>query len=545
MKNSPLVVSALMSSLLLGCATQHPTSTTPQTPAPAPATAQAPQAKPSPQPLGFFVTSAGLGKGADLGGLAGADAHCQQLAAAVGAGNKTWHAYLSTQAANGQPAINARDRIGAGPWYNVRGAKIAKDVADLHGDSIDAARLGNNLSRTTALTEKNEPIKGAGDTPNQHDILTGSQTDGRAFADAADHTCQNYTSSAAEGSAQVGHFDRTGGGNTSWNSAHPSRGCGQENLVKTGGAGLFYCFALDHTEDTVTPAIADVVAAGTRIEFIKDGFKGTEGPIALPDGGFVFTETQGNRITRIAEDGSTSLFLDNSNGSNGLAFNAKGELVTVQVLKPQVGIVYPQGKEKVLADKFEGLPFVRPNDIVLSVKTGDIYFTDSGLAPGSPKSEVPSAPPAVYRIKPSGELVRIANDIERPNGIQLSTDEKVLYVANTSGEYIFAYDVEADGSISGKRNFAKLDGYRKGDNGFYSSGADGLAVDAKGHLFVASNVGIQVFSATGEALGTIPLPKQPQNLAFAGKDKKYLYIVGRGAAYRIAVQTPGFLGRAK
>ena len=195
------------------------------------------------KPLSFFVTSEGPGKGADLGGLAGADAHCQKLATAVGAGNKTWHAYLSTQALNGQPAVNARDRIGQGPWFNAKGATVAKDVADLHGDNIDEARLGNNLSRTTVLSEKNEPIKGAGDKPNQHDVLTGSQADGRAFTDGADHTCKNFTSSAADGSAQVGHFDRTGGGNTSWNSAHPSKGCGQDNLVATGGAGLLYCFA--------------------------------------------------------------------------------------------------------------------------------------------------------------------------------------------------------------------------------------------------------------------------------------------------------------
>jgi hypothetical protein len=208
----------------------------------APATPAA-AAKPLP-PLGFFVTSAGVGKGADLGGLAGADKHCQTLAEAVGS-KRSWHAYLSTQAANGQPAINARDRIGHGPWHNARGAVVAKDVADLHGDNIDTARLGNNLSRTTALTEKGEPVKGAGDKPNEHDILTGSQADGRAFADAADHTCKNFTSSAAEGSAQVGHFDRTGGGNVSWNSAHPSRGCSQEKLVSSGGAGLLYCFAAD------------------------------------------------------------------------------------------------------------------------------------------------------------------------------------------------------------------------------------------------------------------------------------------------------------
>jgi len=198
-------------------------------------------AKPVP-PISFFVTSVGLGKGADLGGLEGADQHCQTLAEAVGSG-KTWRAYLSTQAADGKPAVNARDRIGAGPWHNARGVVVAKDVAHLHGDTHEAARLGSNLSRSTALTEKNQTVKGNGDTPNQHDILTGSQPDGRAFTDGADHTCGNYTSSAATGSAQVGHFDRTGGGNTSWNSAHPSRGCGQDNLVATGGAGLLYCFA--------------------------------------------------------------------------------------------------------------------------------------------------------------------------------------------------------------------------------------------------------------------------------------------------------------
>ncbi|MES2353672.1 MAG: lectin [Pseudomonadota bacterium] len=199
--------------------------------------------KAPPPPMSFFVTSTGVGKGADLGGLEGADKHCQTLATAAGSSNKTWHAYLSTQATSDKPAVNARDRIGQGPWYNARGAVVAKDLAHLHGDTLDAARQGNNLSKTTALSEKNEPIKGAGDMPNQHDIITGSQPDGRAFTDNADHTCKNFTSSAADGSTQVGHFDRTGGGNTSWNSAHPSRGCGQENLVATGGGGFLYCFA--------------------------------------------------------------------------------------------------------------------------------------------------------------------------------------------------------------------------------------------------------------------------------------------------------------
>lgn len=205
--------------------------------------APAQEVKKEQKPLSFFVTSQGAGKGADLGGLAGADAHCQKLATAVGAGNKTWHAYLSTQALDGQAAVNARDRIGSGPWHNAKGVEIAKSVAHLHGDNLDDARLGNNLSRTTVLTEKGEPVKGAGDKPNEHDILTGSQADGRAFTDSADRTCKNYTSSAADGSVRVGHFDRTGGGNVSWNNAHASRGCSQENLVSTGGAGLLYCFA--------------------------------------------------------------------------------------------------------------------------------------------------------------------------------------------------------------------------------------------------------------------------------------------------------------
>ncbi len=204
----------------------------------------APDAKKPTPPISFFVTSTGVGKGGDLGGLAGADRHCQALANAVGSG-KTWHAYLSTQASAGQAAVNARDRIGTGPWYNARGAVVATDLAHLHGDTHEAARLGNNLSKNTALTEKNEAVKGAGDTPNQHDILTGSTPDGRAFEAGADRTCKNYTSSAADGSAQVGHFDRTGGGNTSWNSTHNSKGCGQENLVSTGGAGLLYCFAVN------------------------------------------------------------------------------------------------------------------------------------------------------------------------------------------------------------------------------------------------------------------------------------------------------------
>jgi hypothetical protein len=194
--------------------------------------------------MSFFVTSVPIGKGGDLGGLAGADAHCRKLAAADGGSGKTWRAYLSTQARLGVPAVNARDRIGRGPWYNSKRVPIAQNLAELNGDRIELARLGSNLFKQTALNEKGQLINGVGDTPNTHDMLTGSTTDGRAYTDAADHTCNNWTSSG-EGSAQVGHSDRVGAGNTSWNSAHPTRGCSQDALVSSGGIGLFYCFAID------------------------------------------------------------------------------------------------------------------------------------------------------------------------------------------------------------------------------------------------------------------------------------------------------------
>jgi hypothetical protein len=184
----------------------------------------------------FFITSAGPGKGADLGGIAGADKLCQTLAGAAGAGAKTWRAYLSTQGAG---AVNARDRIGPGPWQNAKGVVIAKSVDELHGT--------NNLTKQTALTEKGETVNGGGDSPNRHDILTGSMPDGRAPAGDQDMTCGNWTKSG-DGAAIVGHHDRRGLSDTeaarSWNSSHPSRGCGQEALRGTGGDGLFYCFAL-------------------------------------------------------------------------------------------------------------------------------------------------------------------------------------------------------------------------------------------------------------------------------------------------------------
>ena len=188
--------------------------------------------------MSFFITSAGPGNGANLGGVEGADEHCRRLAEAARAANRTWRAYLSATASAGQPSVNARDRIGQGPWYNARGVMVAQSVEHLHGAT-------NMLGKETSLNERGEVVNGRGDTPNRHDILTGSQPDGTAFGGPSDLTCQNWTS-AGMGSAQVGHHDRVGGGQlpTSWNSAHASRGCGQEDLRATGGDGLFYCFAL-------------------------------------------------------------------------------------------------------------------------------------------------------------------------------------------------------------------------------------------------------------------------------------------------------------
>ena len=192
-------------------------------------------AQAQPANMTFFVTSAGSGKGADFGGLDGADKHCQTLAAAAGAGNRTWHAYLST---GGAQPVNAKDRIGDGPWQNAKGAVIAKDNAELHGT--------NNLTKETALTEKGDVVSGSGDTPTKHDILTGSQPDGTMFAGSDDKTCGNWTKSG-EGIAIVGHHDRKGTSpppsNVSWNSSHPTVGCSDDALKKTGGAGLLYCFA--------------------------------------------------------------------------------------------------------------------------------------------------------------------------------------------------------------------------------------------------------------------------------------------------------------
>ena len=299
--------------------------------------------------------------------------------------------------------------------------------------------------------------------------------------------------------------------------------------------------------ETTATAIPGVIAAATKVEVIKNGFTGTEGPIGLPDGSLIFTETQANRITRIDKDNNLTTFLENTNGSNGLAFDAKGRLISVQTTpgKALIGVIYPKGQETTLSDNFDGKPYGRPNDLVVD-KKGGVYFSEPGpnATPGQPPP-TPALTPAVYYLPAGGKSMRIADGIVRPNGIQLSPDEKTLYVNDTSGEYVLAFEIKPDGSVGNRRNFAKYPTVTTTPAGGFNSGADGLAVDNDGRVYVVSLGGVHVFSPKGDLLGTIPLSLPGQNIAFAGADKKTLYIVGRGAAFKVRLLTAGFMGRAK
>jgi gluconolactonase len=298
--------------------------------------------------------------------------------------------------------------------------------------------------------------------------------------------------------------------------------------------------------DTVAPDIPGVVKGGTEVTVIKEGFQGTEGPIALPDGSLIFTETNASRITKIDSAGSVTTFLENTNGSNGLAFDSKGRLISVQTTpgRTRIGVIYPKGSEVLLAEGFEG----RPNDLVVN-KNGGVYFTVPGPIAAQPGAPPPAAPfvPLVYYIAPAGtgsKAMKVVEGVENPNGIQLSRDERTLYLNNTRGEYLLAFDVQPDGSLTNRRNFGRYEGVTKTETGV-ASGADGLAIDNDGRVYAATTAGVQVFSPQGQHLGTIPLSRSPQNLAFAGADKRTLYMVGRGAAFKVQMLSQGFTGRAK
>ncbi len=282
--------------------------------------------------------------------------------------------------------------------------------------------------------------------------------------------------------------------------------------------------------ELTTPAIAGVVVGGAPIGIVRDDFRGTEGPMAFSDGSLLFTEAQATQVTRIGADGSVSALLTNAGVPNALALNRKGELLAVLTGQPALAVIYPAAKARTLADSFNGKPLNRPNDLVVD-RRGGVYFTDPG---GRVKPAEAPPSPAVYYFNPAGKLLLATSDVAVPNGIQLSPNEKTLYVADTRGEYVVAFDVGSDGSLSGRRNFAHV-----------AVGGDGLAVDSAGRLYVATTLGVEVVGPDGAALGVITLPKQPQNLAFAGRDKRTLYVVGRGTVYQIPMLTRGFTGRAK
>ncbi len=298
--------------------------------------------------------------------------------------------------------------------------------------------------------------------------------------------------------------------------------------------------------DTVAPEIPGVVAGGTKVQLLKDGLDGTEGPIAMPDGSVIFSEINANRMIKIANDGTFSTFLENTGGTTGVAFDRQGRLFAAVVPwgTTKFSIIYPEAAKKVVIDNYDGKPFGRPNDLAVA-RNGGMYFTDSANAQPRPAEPLP-LPAAFYYLPPGATKAnQLLTDVGFPNGVILSRDEKTLYLNNSAGEYLLAFDVQPDGSLTNRRNFAKYEGVRTNAAGVASSGADGLAIDSQGRVYVAASNGVQVFTPQGQHLGTIPTPRPPQNLAFAGPGKKTLYVVGRGAVSKIAMLAEGFKDRAK
>ena len=312
--------------------------------------------------------------------------------------------------------------------------------------------------------------------------------------------------------------------------AHPSTGSGWPEPVEgqVPGAAPQTQPPPDPTREMTAPDIPGVVAGGTKVQFIRAGFNGTEGVIAMPDGSVLFTEQDANKIIRIDPAGHISTYLEDTNRTIGLAYDSKGRLIAAQSREPRIGVLHPT--RAVLADSFEGQPLVRHNDLVID-KKGGIYFTDP--IPGAQQQfrDPPAGrKPLLFYITPAGKVTKLTEYITAPNGVQLSPDEKILYASN--GNHIVAFDVQPDGSVKNPRKFA-------------DSGGDGMAVDNAGRLYTAVGDGIRVISPQGQILGTIPTPVGMQSIGFAGRDKKTLFAVGRGAAYRISMLAEGIRSRAK
>jgi gluconolactonase len=260
----------------------------------------------------------------------------------------------------------------------------------------------------------------------------------------------------------------------------------------------------------------------------------------------IFSETTANRTIKIDKDDNVSTFLENTNGSNGMFFDKEGRLFVTQVPfgTGGIAIIYPPAAKKVLVNNYDGKPFGRANDLTVN-KSGGVYFTDSANAQPMPPAGVP-LPAALYYLPPNAvKPTQLLTDVAFPNGVVLSPDEKILYLNNTNGEYMLAFDVQPDGTLKNRRNFAKYEGVTPNAAGVPISGADGLTMDNQGRLYAACANGVQVFSPQGQHLGTIPMPRPPQNLSFAGADKKTLYVVGRGVASKVQMLAQGMKDRAR
>jgi gluconolactonase len=307
--------------------------------------------------------------------------------------------------------------------------------------------------------------------------------------------------------------------------------------------------------------IPGVVKGGTTIERIQEGFSGLDDPIGLMDGTLVFSEPGARRIHRMnTRTNQVSVLVAESNESHGVTQDSKGRLISAQAWdgSTRIGVIYPPGSEVVLADNFDGKPFSRPNDVIVA-RNGGIYFTEPGLTVQQAeallkrqggKPLAPRLPPAVYYIPPGGKPIRIEENMIRPNGIQLSRDEKTLYVSDSNGIHVIAWDIQPDGLVRNRRTFGTLEGRSTRDNGLggIKTFADGMTIDNDGRLYVATGAGIEVLSPQGQRVGTIPVkcpPADCQNVAFSGPEKKTLYIAGAGSLYRVEMVAQGFTGRAK
>ena len=307
-------------------------------------------------------------------------------------------------------------------------------------------------------------------------------------------------------------------------------------------------------------AIPGVVRGGAPIERILTGFEGLDDPIGLTDGTLVFSEPGARRLHRMnTQTNQASVLVAESNESHGVTEDAKGRLISAQAWdgSTRIGVIYPPGSVAVVADNFEGRPFSRPNDVIVA-RNGGIYFTEPGLTAQQAEALVkrlgkplgPRLPPAVYYIPPGGRAIRIEDKMIRPNGVQLSRDEKTLYVSDSNGAEVIAWDIQPDGLVQNRRAFGTLTGRSTRNNGLggVRSFADGMTIDNEGRLYVATGGGVEVLSEQGAHLGTIPVrcpPADCQNLAFSGPEKRTLYIAGAGSLYKVEMIARGFAGRAK